>query len=50
MTTEQKLDDIIARLERIEQRQIKTTDMVKEVSGEVQPRGSFATGYQHPKD
>jgi hypothetical protein len=42
----EKLDEILAILKRIEERQIKTTEMVKEVSGEVQPRGSFATGYE----
>jgi hypothetical protein len=45
MTTEQKLDDIIARLERIEQRQIKTTAMVSDIEGQEQKQvqGSFGT-------
>jgi len=42
MTIDQKLDDIIARLDRIEQRQIKTTGMVQQIEQtEVQPQGSF---------
>jgi hypothetical protein len=44
MSTEEKLDDIIQRLERIEQRQIKTTAMVSEVKEHEAPVvGSFAT-------
>jgi uncharacterized protein (UPF0335 family) len=43
MTTDEKLDSIIERLERIEQRQIKTTAMVEDVK-EHEPAhvGSFA--------
>jgi len=40
MTTEEKLDDIIARLDRIEQRQIKTTAMVTDIEQQEQT-GSF---------
>jgi hypothetical protein len=44
MTTEQKLDDIIARLDRIEKRQIKTTAMVEDVKeAEAPVVGSFAS-------
>jgi hypothetical protein len=48
MNTDQKLDDIIARLERIEARQIKTTAAVLEIEKEVEEEekqhvGSFAT-------
>jgi len=40
-----KLDDIIARLERIEQRQIKTTGMVQEMEKQEQSQtmGSFGS-------
>jgi uncharacterized protein (UPF0335 family) len=39
-----KLEDIIARLERIEQRQIKTTAMVEDVKVHEAPQvGSFGT-------
>jgi len=45
MTTDQKLDDIIARLERIESRQIHTTGMVQEMekAEQAQTVGSFAS-------
>ena len=44
MSTDEKLDDIIARLDRIEQRQIKTTAMVSEVKEHEAPVvGSFAS-------
>jgi hypothetical protein len=45
MTTEEKLDDIITRLERIEQRQIKTTSLVQEIEKQEQSQtvGSFAS-------
>lgn len=38
-----KLSEIITRLERIEQRQIRTTKMVEEVEKEQPVVGSFAT-------
>lgn len=38
-----KLIDIIARLERIEQRQIRTTKIVEEVEKEQPVVGSFGT-------
>lgn len=39
-----KVSEVIARLERIEQRQIKTTEMVETVKEtEAAPLGSFAT-------
>lgn len=38
-----KLSDIIARLERIEQRQIRTTKMVEEVEKEQPVVGSFGS-------
>jgi hypothetical protein len=44
MTTEEKLDDIIKRLERIEGRQIRTTAMVEEVEKHEAPVvGSFGS-------
>lgn len=44
MTTEEKLDNIIERLERIEQRQIRTTAMVEDVKETEAPVvGSFGT-------
>jgi uncharacterized protein (UPF0335 family) len=43
MTTDEKLDSIIERLERIEQRQIKTSAMVEDVKQHEPPHvGSFA--------
>ena len=47
MTTEEILADIVARLERIEQRQIRTTDMVKDIEEHEPPVvGSFASTEQ----
>jgi hypothetical protein len=44
MTTEEKLDEILAILKRIEARQIKTTAMVTEVKEHEAPVvGSFAS-------
>ena len=44
MTTEEKLDRIIFLLERIEERQIKTTAMVVDVKAHEAPTiGSFGT-------
>jgi hypothetical protein len=43
MTTEEKLDEILATLKRIEARQIKTTAMVTEVKEHEAPVGSFAS-------
>lgn len=50
MTTEEKLDRIIYLLERIEARQIRTTEMVKDVKEQEAPVvGSFASAYQAEK-
>ena len=50
MNTEEKLDDIIQRLERIEQRQKKTTAMVTEVKEHEAPVvGSFGSA-EIPED
>lgn len=44
MTTEEKLDHIIFLLERIEARQIRTTEMVKDVKQHEAPvTGSFGS-------
>jgi len=44
MTTEEKLEEILATLKRIEARQIKTTAMVEEVQEHEAPVvGSFAS-------
>jgi hypothetical protein len=44
MSIDEKLDDVIARLERIEERQIRTTQMVTEVKKHEAPvTGSFGT-------
>jgi hypothetical protein len=44
MSVDEKLDEIIARLDRIEKRQIKTTEMVSEVKAQEAPVvGSFGT-------
>ncbi len=43
MTNDEKLDEILATLKRIEQRQIKTTAMVEEVKAEAPVVGSFAS-------
>lgn len=44
MTTEEILKDIVARLERIEKRQISTTEMVKDIEEHEGPTvGSFGT-------
>ena len=51
MNSEEKLDEILVILKRIEERQIKTTAMVEEVEKMEKtepPVGSFATGYQKP--
>ena len=42
MTIDEKLDEIIKRLDRIEQRQIKTTAMVEDVEKH-EAIGSFGT-------
>jgi hypothetical protein len=49
MSDEQKLDEILEILKRIEARQIKTTAMVEEVKETETHVGSFATGYEHEK-
>ena len=49
MSDEQKLDEILEILKRIEDRQIKTTAMVeqvKESETKAPVVGSFATGYE----
>ena len=44
MTTDEKIDEILATLKRIEARQIKTTAMVEEVQEHEAPVvGSFAS-------
>jgi len=44
MTTDEKIDEILATLKRIEARQIKTTAMVEEVKESEAPIvGSFAS-------
>jgi hypothetical protein len=45
MTTDEKLDEVLAILKRIEARQIKTTAMVEEIEKEEEKQvtGSFGT-------
>ena len=50
MTSEEKLDEILIVLKRIEQRQIKTTAMVEEVKASEAPVvGSYASSDPGPE-